>query len=74
MHAEPGGISRQKGETMTNQEILNTLSGLEAALYYRHDGSDDREGVSFSDLEAMHNLINKALRDWNRITGCTLTD
>lgn len=57
---------------MSNQEILNTLSELESVLYYRKDGSDNREGVSFSDLETMHNLINKALIDWNRITGCTL--
>jgi hypothetical protein len=59
---------------MSNQEILNTLSGLEAAFYYKNDGSDDREGVSFADLEKMHDLINTALKDWHRITGCTLTE
>jgi len=57
---------------MSNQEIFNTLSGLECVLYYKHDGSDDREGVSFSDLEKMHDLINTALIEWHRITGCIL--
>lgn len=59
---------------MTNQEILNTLSGLEAALYYRMDGSDDRDGVGYADLEEMHDLINIALKSWHRLTGCTLTE
>lgn len=59
---------------MTNQDILNTLSELECALYYRHDGSDNREGVSYSDLETMHNLVNEALKKWHMLTGLTLTD
>lgn len=59
---------------MTNQEILNTLSGIEAALYYRADGSDDREGISYQDIETAHNAANELLKFWHRITGCTLTD
>lgn len=59
---------------MTNQDILNMLSGIEAALYYRHDGSDDREGISFSDLEKAHDAANELLKFWHQITGCTLTD
>lgn len=59
---------------MSNQEILNSLSGLEAALYYRADGSDDRENVSYQDIQTAHDLINEALKHWHRVTGCTLTD
>ena len=57
---------------MTNQEILERLSELECVLYYRNDGSDDTEGVSYADTEHMHNLINEALKEWHRLTGCTL--
>lgn len=57
---------------MSNQEILETLSGLEAALYYRKDGSDSPEGVNEGDLETMHKLINTALLKWHAVTGCTL--
>lgn len=57
---------------MTNKDILNALSGIEAALYYRHDGSDDRQGVSFEDLEEAHNKANELLKFWHKVTGETL--
>ena len=59
---------------MNNQEILNTLSLLEAVLFYRIDGKDDRENVKVSDLEKTHDLITAALLNWHNVTGCTLTD
>lgn len=57
---------------MTNQEILNTLSGLEAALYYRADGSDDRENISFSDCQTARDMINEVLVFWHNVTGLTI--
>lgn len=59
---------------MTNQDILNTLAGIECALYYRRDGSDNREGVSYENLEKAYNAANDLLKFWHQITGCTLTD
>ena len=57
---------------MNNQEILNTLSMLETVFFYRYDGSDSREGISYEDTQRMHNLINDALKEWHRLSGCTL--
>ena len=57
---------------MTNQQILNQLSLIECELYYRNDGSNDREGISYADIEKAHNLVNEALKAWYMITGCTL--
>ena len=62
----------ERSEAMNNQNILNQLSEIESVLYYRMDGSDDPEGVSYADLEEVHNLINEALKAWNRATGCIL--
>ena len=59
---------------MNNQDILNKLSEIECALYYRYDGSDNREGVSYENLEKAHNAANDLLKFWHQITGCTLTD
>ena len=59
---------------MTNQEIFNTLSTLEAVMYYRYDGHDDREGVSYSDTEAAWKSIRSTLEAWHKATGCILTD
>ena len=57
---------------MTNKEILNNISILESVLYYRLDGSDDRENVSYTDLETAHNAANELLKFWHRVTGETL--
>ena len=38
----------------------------------KKDGSDDREGVKYADLQEVHNHINEALKAWHRATGCTL--
>lgn len=57
---------------MTNQDILEALSGIECALYYRKDGSDDLEGVSAQDTEQAWKIVNEALRHWHQVTGCTL--
>jgi len=57
---------------MTNKEILNNISILESVLYYRLDGSDDRENVSYTDLETAHNAANNLLKFWHRVTGETL--
>ena len=43
-----GSANKERGQNMSNQDILNTLSGLETAFYYRKDGSDSTEGVSDS--------------------------
>jgi hypothetical protein len=59
---------------MTNQEILQALSGIECALYYRKDGSDDAEGVSWEDLKKIHTKIDELLHLWHNITGETLSD
>ena len=59
---------------MSNQDILNTLSGLEAAFYYRKDGSDSAEGVRADKIEYMHTRINELLHIWHNITGLYLTD
>ena len=57
---------------MSNQDILNTLSLLEAVMFYRYDGHDDREGVSYEDTENIWKAIRATLEDWHRITGCCL--
>lgn len=57
---------------MSNHDILNELSGIESALYYRLDGSDDPEGVSFEDLKKIHTKIDELLHLWHNITGETL--
>ena len=58
---------------MDNQKILDDLSGIESALYYRLDGSDDRQGIEYKDLEEMHNKINDALVMWHRLTGLNIS-
>ena len=57
---------------MTNQEILNALSTLDAVMFYRYDGHDDREGVSYEDTENIWKAIIATLEDWHRITGCCI--
>lgn len=57
---------------MNNQAILNTLSELESELYYRADGSNDREGVSFEDCQRARDLVNAALIFWHNVTGLTI--
>lgn len=58
---------------MDNQKILDDLSGIESALYYRLDGSDDRQGIEHKDLEEMHNKINDVLVMWHRLTGLNIS-
>ncbi len=58
---------------MDNQKILDDLSGIESALYYRLDGSDDRQGIEYKDLEEMHNKINDVLVMWHKLTGLNIS-
>ena len=57
---------------MDNKEILKMLSALECVFYYRYAGSDDPQGVSYEDTRKMHEMINNALNEWHRLTGCVL--
>ena len=57
---------------MSNQNILEQLSEIECALFYRKDGSDNAEGVSLDDLETAHKLAKTLLEFWYKKTGCTL--
>ena len=59
---------------MDNQKILNTLSEIECALYYRRDGSDDSQGVSEDVLDQAHTHVKAALELWHKATGLTLTE
>lgn len=54
---------------MRNNQILNMLSVLESEFYYRAEGSNDRENVSFQDCQEMHDQIDKLLKKWHEITG-----
>lgn len=57
---------------MTNKDILQALSGIECALYYRKDGSDDPQGVSAENLEKAHEAADALLTFWHDITGETI--
>lgn len=57
---------------MTKQEILNQLSGIECALYYMADGSDDPQGLTKDQLDTAHDMAKSLLDYWHKITGCTL--
>jgi hypothetical protein len=59
---------------MTNQEILQALAGIECALYYRKDGSDDLQNVSQADTEKAHAATRDMLEFWHKVTGETLND
>lgn len=59
---------------MTNQEILQAFAGIECALYYRKDGSDDLQNVSQEDTEKAHAATRAMLEFWHRVTGETLND
>ena len=59
-------------KTMSNQEILETLSEIACYLYYRADGSDDLEGVKPEEIRKTYSLVRGALETWHRATGCTL--
>ena len=59
---------------MTNQEILQALAGIECALYYRKDGSDDLQNVSMEDTEKAHAATRAMLEFWHKVTGETLID
>lgn len=59
---------------MTKQEIINTLAGIECALYYMADGSDDPQGLSTDDLWLADKKCRELMALWNKITGCILTD
>ena len=54
---------------MTNKEILQALAGIECALYYRKDGSDDLQNVSREDTEKAHAATRAMLEFWHRVTA-----
>ncbi len=60
---------REEGETMNNQDVLNMLSELEEYFYYL---KQNPEGLNYSDVEKIHDAINKSLVDWHRLTGLTI--
>lgn len=53
---------------MDNQEIFNSLSAIEEALYYR---LNNPEGMDFRILMDAHENVKTALIQWNALTGCT---
>ena len=57
---------------MNKQEILEQLSGIECALYYMADGSDDPQGLTPDQIETAHDKAKELLEYWHKITGCTL--
>ena len=57
---------------MSNQDILQALSEIECALYYRVDGSDNPENVSYEDLKKAHDMTDELLNFWHDVTGCIL--
>lgn len=59
---------------MTNKEILSSLAGIESALYYRRDGSDDPQNVSPEDIETAYKKARDLLELWHSITGEILKD
>lgn len=54
---------------MNNQEILNQLALIEAELYYRQTGSNNREGIAFKDIQKVHDKIDDLLHVWHNLTG-----
>ena len=54
---------------MNNQEILNQLSLIEAELYYRQTGGNNREGIAFKDIQRVHDKVDDILNVWSRLTG-----
>lgn len=59
---------------MSNQDILNKLSLIECALYYKADGSDDAEGIDPVEIRKVRQKIDEALHMWYDITGLTITE
>lgn len=59
-------------QTTTNGEILESLSEIESALYYRLDGKDSAEGVNAEDLRTAHQAARALLEFWHKVTGETL--
>lgn len=59
---------------MDNQNILTTLSEIESELYYRHDGSNDSQGVPQNVIEDVHAHIKAALEAWHKATSLTLLE
>ena len=59
---------------MDNQTILNTLSEIESELYYRHDGSNDPQGVPQDVIEDVHAHVRAALELWHKATDLTLLE
>lgn len=54
---------------MNNRDVLNMLSELEEFFYYL---KQNPEGLNYSDVEKIHDSINKSLVDWHRLTGLTI--
>ena len=59
---------------MTKQEIINTLAGIECALFYMADGSDDPQGLNTEDIWIANRKCRDLMEYWYKITGCTLTE
>lgn len=59
---------------MSNQDILNKLSLIECALYYKADGSDDAEGIDPDQIYKVRQKVEEALHLWHNITGLNLTE
>lgn len=53
---------------MTNQQILQTLSGIHAELYYRID-RDGLKGVSEEATQAVLDHLTEAVKLWHEATG-----
>ena len=57
---------------MSNQEIYNTLAGLEAEFYYRHDRRVENENISADDLKTMDDKLRDIMTFWREVTGVSL--
>lgn len=57
---------------MTNKEILETLSKIEESMYQKFCGGEDRENVSFDDLQIMHSMIDECFSTWCRVTKISI--
>lgn len=56
---------------MTNKEINSAAVEIEAALYYRRDGSDSREGLTEEQTAAAYKIIRNFCDMWHEMTGAT---
>jgi hypothetical protein len=54
---------------MNNQEIFNTLSELEQALFYKKLNPEELQPFQ-SILYQMHSEVKTLLIQWHNLTGC----